>query len=66
MTRLMLAMVRFMAVLPLPWVRGLGALLGMILYALVGTRRRVVLTNLGLCFLRGRKRKSAGARVRFL
>ena len=39
-----------LAFLPLSWVRGLGTALGWALYALVGSRRRVVLTNLALCF----------------
>jgi KDO2-lipid IV(A) lauroyltransferase len=50
MTRLVLALLRWSAVLPLAWVRALGVLLGWILYLLVGSRRRVVLTNLRLCF----------------
>jgi len=49
-TRWMLALVRWTAVLPLPMVRGLGWLLGWVLYAVVGSRRRVVMTNLRLCF----------------
>ena len=36
--------------LPLPWLRALGAWLGGLLFHLVGARRRVVLTNLRLCF----------------
>ena len=39
-----------LAFLPLPWVRGLGMALGWVLYALVGSRRRVVLSNLAVCF----------------
>ena len=50
MTRFTLALVRWLAVLPLPWVRGLGVLLGWLLYLVVGARRRVVLVNLRLCF----------------
>lgn len=50
MTQLTLALVRWTALLPLPWVRGLGMLLGSLLYIVVGERRRVVLTNLRLCF----------------
>jgi len=50
MTRLALALVRWSGVLPLSWVRALGVLLGWTLYLLVGARRRVVLTNLRLCF----------------
>ena len=47
---LALWLMRCTAVLPLSWVRGLGWLLGCILYAVVGSRRRVVLINLRLCF----------------
>lgn len=36
--------------LPLPMVRALGVALGIALYLLVGSRRRVVQTNLALCF----------------
>jgi KDO2-lipid IV(A) lauroyltransferase len=36
--------------LPLPWLRALGALLGQLLFLVVNARRRVVLTNLRLCF----------------
>ena len=36
--------------LPLPWLRGLGWALGWVLYALAAGRRRVVHTNLKLCF----------------
>ena len=39
-----------LAFFPLTWVRGLGRALGWILYALVASRRRVVLANLALCF----------------
>ncbi|MBC7719939.1 MAG: lipid A biosynthesis acyltransferase [Chitinophagaceae bacterium] len=45
-----IAFMRLLALLPLPLVRGLGTLLGWALYALVGARRRVVKTNLMLCF----------------
>ena len=50
MTRLTLALVGWTRLLPLSWVRGLGVLLGWVLYLVVGSRRRVVLTNLRLCF----------------
>lgn len=50
MTDLILALLRGSAVLPLSWVRGLGVVLGWVLYGVVGVRRRVVLTNLRLCF----------------
>ncbi|MGE4241691.1 MAG: lysophospholipid acyltransferase family protein [Ramlibacter sp.] len=41
---------RLLAPLPLPWVRGLGAVLGRFLHAVVLPRRRVVRINLALCF----------------
>ena len=41
---------RALAFLPLAWIRALGAGLGWVLYRLVRSRRRVVLTNLALCF----------------
>jgi len=50
MTRLLLLLVAWIGRLPLPWVRALGTVLGWVLYWLVGSRRRVVLTNLRLCF----------------
>jgi KDO2-lipid IV(A) lauroyltransferase len=49
-TRFTLALVCWLSLLPLSWVRGLGVLLGWLLYLVVGTRRRVVLINLRLCF----------------
>ena len=45
-----IALMRLLAFMPLKLVRGLGAALGWALYALVGSRRRVVTTNLTLCF----------------
>jgi KDO2-lipid IV(A) lauroyltransferase len=41
---------RLLGVLPLTWVRALGWVLGWVLYLLVAPRRRVVMTNLRLCF----------------
>lgn len=41
---------RALAWLPLAWVRTLGWLLGWLLYLAAGARRRVVQTNLRLCF----------------
>jgi len=41
---------RLLSGLPLAWVRALGWLLGLLLYALVLPRRRVVWVNLALCF----------------
>ena len=40
------------APLPLAWLRGLGTLVGSILYLLAVPRRKVVMTNLALCFPR--------------
>jgi len=50
MTSLGLGFMRLMAMLPLSWVRALGAALGLLLYASVRSRRKVVMTNLTLCF----------------
>ncbi len=41
---------RLIAPLPLAWVRGLGTVVGWMLYALAVPRRRVVMANLALCF----------------
>lgn len=49
-TRLLLWLMRGLAHLPLAWVRALGWVLGWVLYAVVNERRRVVQTNLRLCF----------------
>lgn len=51
-TRFVLFLMRALAHLPLTWVRAMGWLLGWVLYAVVGARRRVVQTNLRLCFPR--------------
>jgi KDO2-lipid IV(A) lauroyltransferase len=50
MTRFALALVAWTRFLPLSWVRGLGVLLGGLLYLVIGSRRAVVFTNLRLCF----------------
>jgi Kdo2-lipid IVA lauroyltransferase/acyltransferase len=50
MSRWMLKLLVGLAVLPLPWLRCLGWGLGGLLYLLVPSRRRVVQTNLALCF----------------
>ncbi|WPB57562.1 lipid A biosynthesis acyltransferase [Xylophilus sp. GOD-11R] len=50
MSRIAILLMRCSAVLPLRAVRALGWLLGMLLYALVRSRRHVVDTNLRLCF----------------
>ncbi|HYW56074.1 MAG TPA: lipid A biosynthesis acyltransferase [Polaromonas sp.] len=49
-TRAGIAFMQALAVVPLSWTRLLGKLLGWALYLLVGARRRVVQTNLRLCF----------------
>jgi Kdo2-lipid IVA lauroyltransferase/acyltransferase len=41
---------RLIAPLPLPWVRGMGWLLGQLLYLLIWPRRKIVRVNLTLCF----------------
>ena len=50
MSRFFLLLLRWSGLLPLSWVRALGVVLGWVLYGVVGARRRVVLTNLRLCF----------------
>ena len=45
-----IGLMRLIAPLPLPWVRGLGRLVGWVLYGLAAPRRRVVRVNLELCF----------------
>ena len=49
-SRLGILLMLALAPLPLAWVRLLGWLLGWVLYAAVGPRRRVVRVNLDLCF----------------
>ena len=41
---------KWLSYLPLSWLRGLGAALGGLLYAVVPSRRHVLLTNLRVCF----------------
>ena len=41
---------RLLALLPLPWLRVLGGLLGWLLYGFAASRRHVVWVNLQLCF----------------
>jgi KDO2-lipid IV(A) lauroyltransferase len=50
LTVFLLRLVQWLGYLPLAWVRALGWLLGHVLYVLVASRRKVVLTNLTLCF----------------
>jgi KDO2-lipid IV(A) lauroyltransferase len=49
-TRGGIGLMRLLAFLPLSWIRAAGWLFGWTLYALVGSRRRVVHRNLALCF----------------
>ena len=49
-SRLGVRLLRLMAPLPLSWIRGLGHLLGLVLYVFVVPRRQVVDVNLRLCF----------------
>lgn len=49
-SRLGVLFMRAIAHWPLAWVRGLGCALGLVLYALVASRRHIVETNLRLCF----------------
>lgn len=49
-TRLGLWLLRGLGWLPLPWLRAIGAVLGGMLYAVVPSRRHVLLTNLRVCF----------------
>lgn len=50
LSRLSLRLMRALSPLPLAWVRALGVVLGVLLYLLVAPRRRIVRTNLRLCF----------------
>jgi Kdo2-lipid IVA lauroyltransferase/acyltransferase len=50
LTHIALKLVALVGRLPLSWVRALGAALGRTLYVVVPSRRRVVQTNLRLCF----------------
>jgi KDO2-lipid IV(A) lauroyltransferase len=49
-SRVGILLMRVLALLPLSWVRVLGWVLGWVLYAVVGSRRRVARTNLDQCF----------------
>ncbi|HEX7891163.1 MAG TPA: lipid A biosynthesis acyltransferase [Ramlibacter sp.] len=50
MSRLGIFFMRAIAPLPLSWVRAMGRVLGLLLHAVVLSRRKVVDTNLRLCF----------------
>jgi KDO2-lipid IV(A) lauroyltransferase len=49
-SRLGILFMRLLAPLPLPWVRALGHVLGIVLYWVVWPRRKVVAANLRACF----------------
>ena len=49
-SRLGILFMRAIAPLPLSWVRGMGRVLGLFLHVVVRSRRKVVDTNLRLCF----------------
>jgi Kdo2-lipid IVA lauroyltransferase/acyltransferase len=48
--RLGVLFMRLLASLPLSWVRALGWMLGQVLHLVAARRRRIALTNWGLCF----------------
>ena len=50
LARVPLLLTQWLAVLPLSWLRALGWVLGGLLYVCLGSRRKVVATNLRLCF----------------
>lgn len=67
MQRLPFLLMAWSARLPLSWVRALGHALGLLLYVLIGGRRRVVHTNLRLCFPQwSQAQRSAVARATFV
>jgi KDO2-lipid IV(A) lauroyltransferase len=67
MTRLIIASMWLLHWLPLPLLALVGKALGLALYLLVGERRKVTLTNLGLCFPGlSAEQKSALARRHFM
>ena len=47
---LAIGFMRLLAILPLSWVRGLGWLLGSLLFYVIRSRRRIAVINLTLCF----------------
>lgn len=49
-TRCVIGLMRLLAFMPLPLLRSKGVVLGLVLYVVAGARRRVVNTNLSLCF----------------
>lgn len=65
LSRLGILVMRALAPLPLSWVRALGWLVGWVLYAAIGSRRRVVHANLAQCFPQwsAARRRSVGREV---
>ena len=50
MTALFVGFMRLLSIMPLRFIRGLGQLLGWLLWALMKSRKHIVQTNLRLCF----------------
>ncbi|MEO8250446.1 MAG: lysophospholipid acyltransferase family protein [Burkholderiales bacterium] len=50
LTRLGILLMRALALLPLSWLRGIGAGIASVLYLAIPKRRKIALANLGLCF----------------
>ena len=50
MTALFVGFMRLLSIMPLSFIRGLGQILGRLLWALMKSRRHIVQTNLRLCF----------------
>lgn len=50
MSTLLLGLMRVLRFVPLPWLRRLGFLFGRLLWWVAAKRRKVVMTNLALCF----------------
>lgn len=66
-SRAVILLLKALAFLPLPYLRWLGWVLGWSLYGLVSSRRRVVQTNLALCFPElGQKARRKLARQTFV
>jgi KDO2-lipid IV(A) lauroyltransferase len=64
LTRWLIRLMRLLGHLPLPLLRGLGLLLGAILFAAVSSRRKVVWVNLQLCFPKWSRVKVFGVALR--
>ena len=65
LSQLGILFMRLLAHLPLAWIRALGWLLGWVLYFVVVPRRRVMQTNLALCFpgWPAARRRALGPRI---